>query len=168
MSNWLYRLGRFAALRRGVVVAAWIVLALGMVVANRVGGGRTVDNFEVPGVESQHAIDLLKARFPERSGATAMVVFHTANGRVTDQGAAAGIAVTLGQVRALDHVVAVTEPLAGPRSISHDGTTAFASVQFDGSASDLGRTTVDALVGTAKPPRPPRCRSNTVASCRPC
>ncbi len=151
MSNWLYRLGRFSAARRTLVVAAWVVFALAMVGVDRIGGGGTVDNFAVPGVESQKAVDLLKVRFPERSGATAMVVFHTSGGAVTSPDSAAGIAATVQQVRALDHVVAVTEPLAGPRSMSSDGTTAFASVQFDGSAADLGRGALDSLLGTAQP-----------------
>lgn len=151
MSNWLYRLGRFAAARRGLVIAAWVVFAVGMVIVNRGVGGGTVDNFQVPGVESQRAIDLLKAQFPERSGATAMVVFHTARDSVTDPASAAGIAATIERVRGLDHTVAVTEPLANPRSISKDGTTAFASVQFDGSTAVLGRGTLDALIHTAGP-----------------
>ena len=151
MSNWLYRLGRFAAARRRMVVAGWFVLALLMIAVDRTGGGGTVDNFEVPGVESQEAIDLLKEQFPERSGATAMVVFHTPDGAVTDREAAAGIEATVAEVRALDHVVAVTEPLASPRSMSADGSTAFASVQFDASTADLGRDAVDALIETASP-----------------
>ncbi len=151
MSNWLYRLGRTAARQRRWFVAGWILIAVLIVGIDRTAGGGTVDNFEVPGVESQQAIDLLKDKFPERSGATAMVVFHTADGSVTDSDAAAGIAATVAEVRALDHVVGVTEPLASPRSMSSDGATAFASVQFDGSTADLGREAVDALIETAGP-----------------
>lgn len=151
MSNRLYNLGRFVARRRRVVVAGWIVLALAGVLANRVVGGGTVDNFEVPGVESQEAADLLKDSFPERSGATAMVVFHVADGSVTDPEAAAGIEAAVAEVRGLDHVVAVTEPLDGPRSISSDGATAFAAVQFDAPTAELGHSAVDALVATASP-----------------
>ena len=151
MSTWLYRLGRFVTRQRRWVLAAWLLFALALVGIDRVGGGDTVDNFEVPGVESQEAIDLLKDRFPERSGATAMVVFHTTDGAGTDPDAAAGIAETITDVRRLDHVLAVTEPLASARSISPDGTTAFASVQFDGSTADLGRGAVVALIETAGP-----------------
>ena len=43
--NWLYRLGRFAANRRGWVVAGWILFALAMVLANQSIGGATVDDF---------------------------------------------------------------------------------------------------------------------------
>ena len=42
-------------------------------------------------------------------------------------------------------MLAVTEPLAGPRSISADGTTAFAAVQFDSSTAELGREALDEL-----------------------
>ena len=124
MSNWLNRLGRFAAVRRWLVVAGWVVVAVAIVLGNRFGGGGTVDNFEVPGVESQQAVDLLKEQFPQRSGATAMVVFHADSGSVTDADAAAGIAATVERVRALDHFLAVTEPLAGrcERLLSSDGS----------------------------------------------
>ncbi|MBK6671231.1 MAG: MMPL family transporter [Actinobacteria bacterium] len=45
----------------------------------------------------------------------------------------------------------MTEPLAGPRSISPDASTAFAAVQFDASTADLGRDVLDALTDTAGP-----------------
>lgn len=80
-----------------------------------------------------------------------MVVFHTRDGQVSDPANAAGIAATIDQVRALDHVLAVSEPLASPLSISPDKTTAFASVQFDGSTGDLGHQTLTALTATARP-----------------
>ncbi|MEE9417233.1 MAG: hypothetical protein V3V01_18280, partial [Acidimicrobiales bacterium] len=83
MSNWLYRIGTFSARHRFWVIGAWIALVISAVAIDRTVGAETVDNFEVPGVESQEAIDLLDERFPERSGATAMVVFHTEDSSVT-------------------------------------------------------------------------------------
>ncbi|MCB0993443.1 MAG: MMPL family transporter, partial [Acidimicrobiales bacterium] len=151
MAQWLYRLGRVAAARRGLVVAVWLAVAVGVVVVDRVAGGETVDNFEVPGVESQQALEVLDERFPERAGATAMVVFHVADGSVTDPDAATAIGVTVAEVAGLDHVLAVTDPLASPRSISPDTSTAFAAVQFDASAAEVGRGTLDALMETASP-----------------
>ena len=151
MSTWLYRLGRFIDRRRWFVIAAWLIVAVTAVGVNRVAGGTTVDNFNVPGVESQQAIDLLKERFPERAGATAMVVFHVSDGSVTDPANAAGIEATISKVNDLDHMQSVTEPLAGPMSQSPDGKTAFAAVQYNASTSDLGRPAVDALAATADP-----------------
>ncbi len=151
MSSRLHRLGVFAARHRRAVVVSWILVALVLVGANRTLGASTIDDFTVPGVESQQALDVLDARFPERAGATAMVVFHTPDGSVTDPDAAAAIAATVDAVADLPHVAAVTDPLASPRSIAPDGTTAFAAVQFDASAADLGRETLDALFETAGP-----------------
>ncbi|MEO6988657.1 MAG: MMPL family transporter [Aquihabitans sp.] len=151
MSRWLYKLGRFAAARRVLVVAGWLVVAVLLIAVDRGSGGGTVDNFEVPGVESQHAIELMKERFPERAGATAMVVFHTPTGAVTDPDASEGIEATVEEMRGLDHVLSITEPLASPRSISPDKDTAFSAVQFDGTTSDLGRGVVDDLKATANP-----------------
>jgi RND superfamily putative drug exporter len=149
MSNALFRLGRWVAVHRRVVVLVWLAVIVGLVAANRGAGGGTVDDFEVPGVESQETIDLLKERFPERSGATAMVVFHVPDGGITADGSADAIAATVGEIRALASVVGVTEPLANQRSMSPDGTTAFAAVQFDAPTGDLGRSTLDALLDTS-------------------
>ncbi|MBU1865108.1 MAG: MMPL family transporter [Actinobacteria bacterium] len=151
MSAMLYRLGRFSARRRWTMLLVWAAVIVAAVGSNSLIGGTAVDNFEVPGVESQQAIDLLKARFPERAGATAMVVFHTAEGSIGDAEFTAAIGETMAEVAALPSVLGVTDPLAGPRSISPDGTTAFAAVQFDGTTAELGNATRDALFETAGP-----------------
>ncbi len=151
MSNWLHRTGTFSARHRRWMVFGWIILACTAVVVDRTVDAGTVDNFEVPGVESQAAVDLLDERFPERSGATAMVVFHVEDGSISESESAAGIGDTVAAVRALPEVIAVTDPLATPQSISEDGSTAFASVQFDSSAAELGSDALDDLLDTAVP-----------------
>ena len=151
MSSFLYRIGYFAARRRVLVVLVWVALAVTVIGANQLIGGTSVDNFEVPGVESQQAIELLEERFPQRSGATAMVVFHVDEGSVTDGELAAGISETMAEVMAMPSVIGATDPLASPRSISSDGSTAFAAVQFDAGTADLGMETRDALFETAAP-----------------
>ncbi|HTN99072.1 MAG TPA: MMPL family transporter [Microthrixaceae bacterium] len=149
MSNWLYRLGHVVVRHRGLVIAGWILVGAFLVLANRTWAGATVDNFEVPGVESQKAVDLLKERFPERAGATAMVVFHVDEGSISDPASGARVEATIAKVRGLDHVVGVTEPLASPMSISPDGRTAFAAVQYDRTTADLGRSAVEELFATS-------------------
>lgn len=151
MSDWLYRLGRRSAHHHWVVVALWVAVGLGAVGLNAIVGSSTVDNFEVPGVESQAAVDLLKERFPERAGATAMVVFHTEDVRVDDPATAPAIDDTIDRVRALEHVLTVTDPIASPLSISADGRTAFAAVQYDATTAELGSPALEELRGTAAP-----------------
>ncbi len=64
MAAFLGRLAATAAARwkRALALAAALLVGLG-VLAGTVGGA-FVDDFETPGSESQHAIDLLQVRFP--------------------------------------------------------------------------------------------------------
>lgn len=148
MTNWLYRIGRGSARRRGLILIGWVLFALALVVANRTVGGKPVDSFEVPGVESQHAVDLLRQRFPERAGATAMVVFHTPDTTIDAQAPAAAVSATVAEVRRLPHVLSVTDPLSTPGAIAADRSTAVAAVQFDRPTADLGHPALDALTAT--------------------
>ena len=74
MSTTLYRLGHWAVRRRRLVVVLWLVgllLAGGTAAALQRG---VVDVFEIPGTQSQQALDSLTARFPEFAGASGQVV----------------------------------------------------------------------------------------------
>lgn len=145
MTNALYRLGLSAARHRRIVISISIVGIVTLVTIGQLWGGTPVDDFRTPGVESQQAIDLLAERFPDRAGATAIVVFHTPEGTVTDQRAATFIHDTVARIGRVNHVKNVTDPLAGPQTIAADKATAFAAVRFDAPAADLGKPTFDAL-----------------------
>ena len=66
----LERLARWSYTHRWRILAIWIVALVGAIFAAKVGGGDYASNFSLPGAESQHALDLLKARFPSESGGT--------------------------------------------------------------------------------------------------
>src|SRR5688572_31553662 len=59
MTSFLHRLGRACVRRRRLVVLAWALLAIAAVGLGQASGGRTSDAFEIPGVESQQAYDVL-------------------------------------------------------------------------------------------------------------
>lgn len=61
MSHALYRLGRFAARRPWVVIGAWLVLSVMVVGASGAFGRQLEAEGPVPGLDSQHATDLLVA-----------------------------------------------------------------------------------------------------------
>src|SRR5918996_958396 len=80
MTAFLYRLGRGAVRRRRLTVLAWALLAVGIIVLGQAAGGRTSDTFEIPGVESQRALDVLEEDFPSEAGTSAQLVFAVPDG----------------------------------------------------------------------------------------
>ena len=84
MSAFLYRLGRASARHPFRVLGLWLVAAIAVMALQSSAGG-TFDNSErVPGVESQHAADVLNKRFPSHGGQSARIVLHTDDGRLDD------------------------------------------------------------------------------------
>ena len=72
----LQRLARFCYRRRWRVLGAWVVLLVGLFALNSSVGGKFLDDFDLPGSESQEAVDLLEEHgFNDRAGATGQVVF---------------------------------------------------------------------------------------------
>ncbi|HZJ51927.1 MAG TPA: MMPL family transporter [Actinomycetota bacterium] len=136
MTKFLYALGSGVARRRWVVLAAWVAVAGSLLVLRGGLGGSPVDNFEVPGVESQAAGDLLEDRFPSQSGATATVVFFDEAGIGARRGE---VADALAEVRALPHVSMVADPFSGVPSggVSQDDTVAFTRVVYDRPVTEL-------------------------------
>ena len=151
MAGLLERIGRFSVRRRRLVLGVWLVVLVALVLASRLVGAEAVDDLRVPGVESDTAAAVLAEQFPERAGASATVVFHVADGPITDPTTASAIDETMAEIRAMPQVLGATDPLAGSPVVAADGRTAFSAVQFDAPAGDLGRDVLDALVDTAAP-----------------
>src|SRR6478735_674813 len=127
MSTYLYRLGRFAVRRRWLVLISWVLGVLVLVGSSLMAGGELHDEFNIPGVESQKALDVLEATFPAEAGARAQVVLHSTDGRLEDPANQATIAATFAKIGALPHVVGAVDPVAAaaqgkPGMMSKDGT----------------------------------------------
>lgn len=133
MSTFLYRLGRLAFRRRKTVLAIWLGLLVLTGFAASQFGEETVDSFEIPGMESVEALELLNERFPEAGGdgATARVVFAAPAGEtLNDQENQAAIEQTLTELGQVPDVVNVSDPFQAG-AISQDGTIGFTEVGFD-------------------------------------
>jgi putative drug exporter of the RND superfamily len=122
--------------KRSLAIVVAVLVALGLLAS--VAGGSFTDDFGAPGTESQKAMDLLEKRFPAQSGDTATVVFSVESGTLRDGGRPQAIASALGEIRQQPHVTAAADPLAGKGQVSRDGRIAFATVQYDQPAMDLG------------------------------
>ena len=122
MSALLSKLAVVAARRPWTVVGGWLLAAVLAFVLAGSAGGAMVDDYTMPGTDSQAGTDLLRERFPAAAGAGARIVVHTDEGRldpaVLDRVATAAAGV--------DHVSAVE-----PARSSRDGRTALVSLHFD-------------------------------------
>src|SRR3954454_23928073 len=146
----MQRLSSFSHDRRRLVFGAWIAaIAAAFALAAGAGGG-FVNNFTLPGTESQRAIDLLQSRFPQQSGDASQVVFAVRDGRLTDAARRAQVGRVVASVRHLPHVAVIQSPYAGPGAVSRDGRVAFATVQFDRQASELDKADVQRVVDRAR------------------
>ena len=142
MSHALYRLGRFVARRPWTVIGAWIVVAL-VVVGASVSFGRDLeDSFEVPGLDSTDALDLLTLTGSDAAGPTAQIVLTPRDGSTfyTSTEAQSALAdVHAGAVR-LPNVLSASDPSAallnGPGaataagSVSPGGRVALSRLQY--------------------------------------
>ena len=91
VSAFLYRLGRTSARHPFRVLGIWVVAAIAIVALQGAAGGQWDNSERVPGVESQHAADVLNDRFPSQGGLSARIVLHTDEGRLDDPAKAATV-----------------------------------------------------------------------------
>ena len=93
--------------------------------------GDYVNNFNLPGTESQRAYDLLKDKFPQQSGDTASVVFAVKDGSVLDgEQPPADREGRSREIEKSPEVLAVSDPFAEGAPVSKDGKITFAQIQF--------------------------------------
>ncbi|MEJ5256266.1 MAG: MMPL family transporter, partial [Acidimicrobiales bacterium] len=151
----LYRLGRWCARRPWRVIGVWVLATVAAFGAAAQWGAASSESIEIPGTESQRALDLLEDRFPEAAGGRARVVFATDTGQVTDAGYREGAQATVEQIRALPGVRQVIDPFgpAGAFLVSEDGRIAFAEIVYGVTAREVGPDGIAALVATDQPAR---------------
>ena len=147
MPTLLHRLGRFAYRHRRSVLALWLAVVAAVVACTvAFGGSGKFDNtFSIPGSESQQALDRMKTDFPTSSGTSAQIVFTAPNGqKVTDPADAAAIRAALGTASSAPQVARVVSPFDA-HTVSPDGSTAVAQVQYEVPSSGLASGSLDAL-----------------------
>jgi putative drug exporter of the RND superfamily len=146
VTGWLYRVGTWTARHRRRVLVVWVLAVAVLFGLAQSLGGEFSEEFGIPGTESYAAQELLEERFPEQSGGSARVVFHSPDGELEDPEAAAAVGATLESVAQLPTVAVVGDPLGGRGgALSPDGTIGFADVRYTLPIGDLGADAVDEL-----------------------
>jgi RND superfamily putative drug exporter len=131
--------------RRRTVLGLWVAAFLIIGVLWGTAAGDYINNFRLPGTESQRAYDLLKERFPEQSGDTATVVFAVDEGRVLDPSHRPAIERVVSEIEKSPAVLDVGDPFARGAPVSQDGRIAFATIQFKQGAGDVDQNQVKTM-----------------------
>jgi RND superfamily putative drug exporter len=153
VSTYLFRIARWSFFRRRLVLAVWLLVVVGMVVVAGASGGKTNDEFTIPGTESQHVTDLLKVKLPALSGAQTTVVFATPNGvHVTDPGPKSGIEQAVANLAKVPGVVQSADPFQGG-PISQNGQVALGNLQWAQQPADVKDSALDAVKSAVAPAR---------------
>ena len=152
MSILLYRLGHFCVRRRRSVTASWLALLVLSVAAAATLGGETTDSLELPGTESQAAIDLLSERFPSQSGSSTRVVIATTGGRtLSDPETAESISTMFEAFSNVDGVGIASPPM--PTAVSPGGRITFGEIRYPAGALDVEESTLEAVTAAVEEAR---------------
>jgi putative drug exporter of the RND superfamily len=133
----LFRLGRWSFVHRKVVASIWLVILVAVAIGAGTLSGKTNDSFELKGIESMQAFDLIKERSAASpDGASAKVVFEAPEGKkLTDPEVKAVVEQALTKLDGAQ-VESIADPYAA-NAISEDGRVGYASVSFTKNAMEI-------------------------------
>jgi len=131
-----------------LVVVLWVAAIVGIQILAGVSGSDFRNSFALPGTDSQAAVDVLKAHFPESSGDADTIVFRTDHGTVADPGVQQKVTALLDDVSHVGAVSAVRSPYAptGKAQISQDATIAYATLQYRTAGVQVPRADLEQIV----------------------
>src|ERR1700712_1243557 len=144
------RIAQWCHDRHRLVIGLWIAAIVGVGAIAGASKGGFVDNFSLPGSESQKATDLLKSKFPQQAGDSGQVVFKANSGTLADPAHRTEVRALVKKLATLPSVAGAGDPYAGGGAISKDRTIGFSTIAFDKQASDLDKADVQRVIDTAK------------------
>ncbi|MFD8979174.1 MMPL family transporter [Streptomyces sp. NPDC059564] len=150
MATFLYRLGRGAFRRRGLVALLWVALLFAAGFGAATASAPTSGSFSIPGTEAQKAFDLLDKKFPGMAadGATARIVVKApAGAKVTDPGTKSEVEKIISDLKSgpgAAQVASVDDPYK-TQAVSQDGSTTYISVKYKVSGMELKDEAREAL-----------------------
>ena len=154
MSAALHRVGAFAARRAPWVLAAWVVIAIALVVVANSTGRPENDNLNLPGTGSQSATDLLDEKLPEQANGSVPIVLQSDSSLAQGQNMQA-VESTAKSLAVNQYVQSVVSPLdpQGAAQITKDGKIAYIAVALKVSSGDLDDDEANSVFDAAQPAR---------------
>jgi RND superfamily putative drug exporter len=144
-------LARFAVRQRWVVIAIWLVVAIGINVAASSLGNSYSNSFQLPKTNSTSALKLIESAHSSKvtAGEQDQIVFEATSGTVSAQQAT--ITPILNKIAALPGVASVIAPYAPSAvgQVSPSGNIAFAVINFKTAANLIPPHTISQLLKDA-------------------
>ncbi|MGH1488105.1 MAG: MMPL family transporter, partial [Acidimicrobiales bacterium] len=134
MSKMLYRIGRFAARRPWVVIGTWLIVSISVITASSVFGRELTDSFEVPGLDSTLAVEVLSDANADSAGLTAQVVVTPTDEQITffdSVEAEQELARIQSGLAALPNVLGTSDP-AGALALGAEQAASTGAISADG------------------------------------
>ena len=152
MHKFLQRLGQICARWHWAVIAAWIVIVAGLLIARASIGGEFNNNYNVPGSQSNEGMNKLDEAFPQAGGYSGQIVYEAPKGQKVSASKSA-VNQSVQNVSKLDHVLSATSPFAVKNSpqVAKDGRIAYATVNFDILTASLDQAYQDQFYAATKP-----------------
>lgn len=120
MSQFLYRVGSFAARKAWVVITIWVLILAGLAGAFTAFKGELSSTITIPGTQAQQLQETISQKFDSNlSAATGMVVLETADGKPFTDQQKKDVASVVKQVEGIGQVEQVLDPFATADKISN-------------------------------------------------
>ncbi|MFH8467870.1 MMPL family transporter [Streptomyces sp. NPDC017991] len=145
-------LARWCFRHRLTVIAVWAATLVAIAVPYLMLGTAYDDAFDLPGMESTKAQNLLRSSAPTQAGDADQIVIHTRHGSVQDPAVRQRVSAMLARVAQLPSVASVDSMYApaGAAQISPDKTVAYATVTFDAQADRVPVADTTRVINTAQ------------------
>jgi putative drug exporter of the RND superfamily len=154
MTGVLYRIAQFCVRRKFVVLVVWLLVAVALVAISKQMGDNTNDNLSLPGTNSQHATDILKASFPIQANGTSPIVLHAPSGKLTDSKYSGAVNEAAADLAKQPDVASVINPLTpqGASALSKDQATGYLTVGLKVTPGSLSEEQAQDIVNAAADP----------------
>ena len=137
---------------RFVVIAAWVLVLVGLGALSQAIKSDYNNSFSLPGTGSTTAQQLLAKAIPAQAGDSDTIVWQVSHGTVRDATVTTRMSRALKLIATMPEVAAVVSPYGphGAAQISRDGRTAYATVNFTKQANNLGKADITRVIDAAK------------------
>jgi RND superfamily putative drug exporter len=150
-------IARWCFHHRFAVIAAWVLVLVGLGTLSQAVKSDYNDSFSLPGTGSTTAQELLAKTIPAQAGDSDTIVWRVSRGTVRDRSVTVRISSMLRTVATMPEVAGVVSPYRphGAAQISRDGRIAYAVINFTKQSNDIATADITRVVNAAGAARAP-------------